>query len=340
MNLQQAITMSKMKEQRPSLGVKRKQLSALTLAKERVLLAEAEGRTFDGHSVNEVADLLFASKTFVLMEVPLNKIASPGRRSDNVALMRRIMAEGVHSTPIVVDLNVHKAGKSAKTGYYPPVIVVDGKERFEAAANNAEEKIQAWVGNLAAERMTIHADHQIGTEELQGLLYEAIKDDLGLNDKNNYDAGVYIQNCYPLENYCIYKYKGESFRQKYVVDMDEREVTLVGPPKAVVQKWQDKELKARGTLESAINACACQETKASADVAYASKDGKPIILKRMLVMYNAAVKSGKFKVTKDMEAKSAPGWEGTIKEMKKHPEIDNPYALTWWMDEQGYESHK
>jgi hypothetical protein len=38
---------------------------------------------------------------------------------------------------------------------------------------------------------------------------------------------------------------------------------------------------------------------------------------------------------------SAPkGWEGTVKAMKKHKEIDNPYALTHWMKNKGYKSHK
>jgi hypothetical protein len=37
----------------------------------------------------------------------------------------------------------------------------------------------------------------------------------------------------------------------------------------------------------------------------------------------------------------AKGWKGTAKAMKKHPEIDNPYALTNWMAKQpGYQSHK
>lgn len=35
-----------------------------------------------------------------------------------------------------------------------------------------------------------------------------------------------------------------------------------------------------------------------------------------------------------------PGWEGTVKAMKKHPEIDNPWALSWYMDNQGYTPHR
>lgn len=35
-----------------------------------------------------------------------------------------------------------------------------------------------------------------------------------------------------------------------------------------------------------------------------------------------------------------PGMEGTVKALKKEPGIDNPFALAWWMKDQGYKSHK
>jgi len=43
---------------------------------------------------------------------------------------------------------------------------------------------------------------------------------------------------------------------------------------------------------------------------------------------------------KEIEEVSPPGFEGTIKAMKKHKEIDNPYALAWYMKNKGYKSHK
>lgn len=41
-----------------------------------------------------------------------------------------------------------------------------------------------------------------------------------------------------------------------------------------------------------------------------------------------------------LNEKSPPGWEGTVKAMKKHGEISNPWALAWWMKHKGYKSHK
>ena len=38
--------------------------------------------------------------------------------------------------------------------------------------------------------------------------------------------------------------------------------------------------------------------------------------------------------------KSPPGFSGTVKAMKKHSDIDNPFALAWSMKDKGDESHK
>jgi hypothetical protein len=36
---------------------------------------------------------------------------------------------------------------------------------------------------------------------------------------------------------------------------------------------------------------------------------------------------------------SPPGWGKTVEKMKKHKEIDNPFALAWSMKKKGYEPH-
>jgi len=42
----------------------------------------------------------------------------------------------------------------------------------------------------------------------------------------------------------------------------------------------------------------------------------------------------------ELDEVSPPGWEGTVKAMKKKKEIDNPWALAWWMKGKGYKSHR
>jgi hypothetical protein len=43
---------------------------------------------------------------------------------------------------------------------------------------------------------------------------------------------------------------------------------------------------------------------------------------------------------KDLHESAPPGFEGTVKAMKKHKDIDNPWALAWSMKNKGYKSHK
>lgn len=40
-----------------------------------------------------------------------------------------------------------------------------------------------------------------------------------------------------------------------------------------------------------------------------------------------------------LSEEAPPGWEGTVKAMKKHPEIDNPWALAHYLKNQGATSH-
>ena len=38
----------------------------------------------------------------------------------------------------------------------------------------------------------------------------------------------------------------------------------------------------------------------------------------------------------ELDEVSPPGWENTVKKMKKHKDIDNPWALAWYMKNKGY----
>ena len=52
------------------------------------------------------------------------------------------------------------------------------------------------------------------------------------------------------------------------------------------------------------------------------------------------MKSKEQGVAEQLDEVSPKGWEGTVKAMKKHKEIDNPWALAWYMKNKGYKSHK
>jgi hypothetical protein len=46
--------------------------------------------------------------------------------------------------------------------------------------------------------------------------------------------------------------------------------------------------------------------------------------------------SQEFETALERTAVAPPGWEKTVKKMKKHPEISNPWALAWHMKNKGY----
>lgn len=41
----------------------------------------------------------------------------------------------------------------------------------------------------------------------------------------------------------------------------------------------------------------------------------------------------------NMQEVAPPGWSGTVKAMKRHKEIDNPFALAWHMKKKGDKPH-
>ena len=45
------------------------------------------------------------------------------------------------------------------------------------------------------------------------------------------------------------------------------------------------------------------------------------------------------KEKESLQEVSPPGWKGTVKAMKKHKEIDNPWALAWHMKNKGNKPH-
>jgi hypothetical protein len=65
---------------------------------------------------------------------------------------------------------------------------------------------------------------------------------------------------------------------------------------------------------------------------------------RYLISYDEDFVSDTLGELGNMESSVAevapPGWEKTVKAMKKHDNIDNPFALAWSMKNKGYKSHK
>jgi len=45
-------------------------------------------------------------------------------------------------------------------------------------------------------------------------------------------------------------------------------------------------------------------------------------------------------VSDELGEKSPPGWKGTVEKMKDHKDIDNPFALAWYMKNKGNKPRK
>jgi hypothetical protein len=68
------------------------------------------------------------------------------------------------------------------------------------------------------------------------------------------------------------------------------------------------------------------------------KAGKTYSLQACYKAYNSSMRGASSHRSR-ISAVTPPGFEETTKHMKDHPEIDNPFALSWWMYKQGYRPH-
>ena len=70
------------------------------------------------------------------------------------------------------------------------------------------------------------------------------------------------------------------------------------------------------------------------------KDDRPLVIKgqgdyRKVIRPSDIIK----KESVNLDEKAPSGWEDTVKKMKKHKDIDNPWALAWYMKNKGHKSH-
>lgn len=192
-----------------------------------------------------------ASERFTLARVPVSAVACP------VAVRIRTIV-GSRECSIVVDVNKRGVGKAGQTGYVPPVIVVSGQQRFEAAVARGDVRVNVWIGELAARRLRLlYADHQLGANELRQLLESELTGAYPVPAPGVAGERPWITEVYPLENYFVYAYEGRQYRQHYTIDIDTRSVAFGGEAKEVVQKFIEIQKAEREVssmkLEQAMN---------------------------------------------------------------------------------------
>ena len=86
-----------------------------------------------------------------------------------------------------------------------------------------------------------------------------------------------------------------------------------------------------------------RQKRLAAASAETAKDPKRLERLSKIPGYSAAMDLAK-KTTKEeveqVDEKAPPGFEGTVRAMKKHKDVTNPFALAWSMKNKGYKSHK
>ncbi len=288
------------------------------------------------------------SKKFTLVEAMTNSIADPGPRMNpnTVARILASVADNGQTAPIVVDLNKRRAGRILSLDYTPRAIVVDGREKFAAANMRGDDRILAWVGDGVLDY--VRASTRLPDNEL----YEKIHDEFKLvwmQDSKDVlaEALPVIEQIFPLEEYFVFSYGDRRYKQQFHVRPD-KDLDFVGKPRQIHHDYGTVS-HVRGTIGSYIAdfkdmaACGCGGVVAKSSsvhancLSFASDSGSGTMeLSEALKVYNSSEGAKRSKI----RAVSPPGWEKSVEHMKDdHPEIDNPWALAWWMRDQGYHPH-
>ena len=146
-------------------------------------------------------------------------------------------AENRMNGPIVVEKNRKHYGEIAATGYYPEAVVVAGAYRRNHMIAHGVLDAMAWVERGS---MEINADDAIGCGELTEKLSRLIRVKIyGNNQPISGQPWPYIVQVYPFENYLIYDFGGQKFRQGFKLDPTGYDVSLSGDSVKVQEKFVD-----------------------------------------------------------------------------------------------------
>lgn len=189
-----------------------------------------------------------SSKEFILAEIPISSaVVIDGNGKFD-------LKASLDDKPIVVDSNKNKAGRISRGDYFPPVIVIEGAARHNAARFKGKSKVQAWIGSDVLKVLKIHADDQFGAQELNDKLSELLREKYVPKKKSTGETlGPYpwMREVYPFELYFVYNYEGKLYKQKFTCDMKKRTCKFDGEPIEVKQEYVD--LAGQTSMERTYN---------------------------------------------------------------------------------------
>lgn len=243
-----------------------------------------------------------ASRNYDLALVHLVKVGCP----------RELAAakENGLNLPVVIEKNRHHYGLVKATGYYPEAVVVAGSYRRNHLLASGHLNAWGWVerGSIA-----IQADDAIGCGELCEKLCHLLQVKFyGDNQPLMGQPWPNICQVYPFENYCIYEFGGQKYRQSFVLDIIDRNVALSGQSVKVDEKFVDASEAGLPRTQSGMRQVRNPLPLASNQVV--SRGGQNSDLIRMVVRdcsnvhraVNAMLQAIKFGLYKPMKPSFAP----------------------------------
>lgn len=140
--------------------------------------------------------------------------------------------------PIVVLANTKHLGAVEAAAYIPKAVVVMGAARRSALLEAGVAK--SWVFLECG--VDIRADDEIGSSELMqkldALLWARFFPSLPYGAATMAGQQTpFIREVYPFEDYFVFDWRGEKYRQGYAIDPAKKEVRLAGPQVPVEQKF-------------------------------------------------------------------------------------------------------
>lgn len=308
--------------------------SAVQIARQVFKIAAAAGHPYTEMTAEQWAKKWLASPEFVLTEIESSKVALPLAPKNKNLVLRNITAASAE--PIIVDTNKRGIGGSYQ-GFTPEVIVIDGKHRFAAGQMRGDTRQLAWVGVDALKKMQ---PKKVELPSLEGSGMEARAERRSMT---RIEAAV-VSAPPPTAIQRQDRESGLSAPHQPMPGMKGYKMYNGGGPSASLGSGSGSNPNRMGF--GAVEQDPSDEEHDPSDQAPGAGGGKRLAPSKGASnsAENTGIKAkdyvGTLRTRKPkMDAKAPAGWEGTVKQMKSHPGIDNPWALANYMKDQGAKSH-
>ena len=177
-----------------------------------------------------------------------------------IGLVRAACPRQLETTPenlnpvksIVVTANTEKLGAVQGIGYVPPGVITAGAARRKRLMELGQVFAYAFVDTRITE---MRCDDEISSRELMDKLDVAIRQKIlgNLSEMTVPGAQVpYIVEVYPFENYFIYSWNGDRYRQAYILDPVARQLKLMPVSQKVEEKFVNAAVERMPRVQTGI----------------------------------------------------------------------------------------